>query len=162
MQLAVWIYILEPFTTFSSTLYISMGFAEWSCANLAPVWYQVRSALSIFAAKGSWSPLQPVSAASILFDSYLVLTCRLKFNLMFARVVLVSYKPYHYNQMMYRCYNITSQNISSFCYGFSSCHYKCLLTFNTIMKSHGDRGVATYAGLTSWQHAVTNLHMCDR
>ena len=110
----------------------------------------VRSAFSIFAAKGSWSPLQPVSAASISFDSYLVLTCRLKFNLMFVRVVLVSYKPYHYNPMMYRCYNITSQNVSSFCYGFSSYHYKCLLTFNTIKKSHGDGGVATYAGLTGF------------
>ena len=37
-----------------------------------------------------------------------------------------------------------------------------ILFLFAVLKPHGDGGVATYAGLTSWKHIVTNLHMGGR
>ena len=37
-----------------------------------------------------------------------------------------------------------------------------ILSLFVVLKPHGDGGVATYAGLISWKHIVTNLHMGGR
>ena len=40
-----------------------------------------------------------------------------------------------------------------------SCRYFFTILLPVFSKSNGDRGVVTYADLTSWEHAVTNLQV---